>query len=154
MNNRRSSLGVSILSNELKAALESRSYKKTHGTFAKYCKEVHGISRGLGYLYARGGRTGRRRSIGDSLRWKIWERDNFTCAYCGSRRFLSVDHVIPVSDGGGDNPENLQTLCGKCNRKKSNKITDREIIPWVLHYFDFKPLLKKQNEHDLKNAVA
>lgn len=32
---------------------------------------------------------------------------------------LEVDHIIPVSKNGKDNPANLQLLCPPCNKKKS-----------------------------------
>lgn len=57
-----------------------------------------------------------------ALRWQILERDNFTCQYCGQRApdaKLEVDHKIPVSEGGKDEPDNLVTSCYACNRGKS-----------------------------------
>ena len=59
--------------------------------------------------------------ISASKRWAVWERDNFTCQICGSRRFLSVDHIIPESKGGKLNMDNLQTLCRTCNSRKGNR---------------------------------
>lgn len=59
--------------------------------------------------------------ITQELRWEIWERDTFTCQNCGSRRFLTIDHIYPESLGGGLEKENLQTLCKSCNSKKSTK---------------------------------
>ena len=35
-----------------------------------------------------------------------------------------MDHIVPVSKGGCTVEDNLQTLCWKCNRAKSNKILD------------------------------
>lgn len=64
----------------------------------------------------------------NTLRTKIKERDNYTCQYCGASTeeqdllLLEIDHIIPVSKGGLTSPDNLQTLCWKCNRSKSNKI--------------------------------
>ena len=61
-------------------------------------------------------------------REEIKKRDNYTCKLCGastaeqSLLLLEVDHIIPVSKGGLSTPDNLQTLCWKCNRSKSNKI--------------------------------
>ncbi len=64
------------------------------------------------------------------LREFIKNRDNFTCCNCGNSThiepnlLLEIDHIIPVSKGGQTVEENLQTLCWKCNRAKSNKIAD------------------------------
>lgn len=62
------------------------------------------------------------------LREYIKKRDNFTCCNCGNSThvepnlLLEIDHIIPVSKGGVTSEENLQTLCWKCNRAKSDKI--------------------------------
>lgn len=64
----------------------------------------------------------------NKLREHIKERDHFTCCSCGNSIYaepnllLEIDHIIPVSKGGHTTEENLQTLCWKCNRAKSNKI--------------------------------
>lgn len=62
------------------------------------------------------------------LREFIKNRDNYTCCICGNsisaepNLLLEIDHIIPVSKGGLTEENNLQTLCWKCNRSKSNKI--------------------------------
>lgn len=62
------------------------------------------------------------------LREVIKTRDNFTCCNCGNSThsepnlLLEIDHIVPVSKGGCTVEENLQTLCWKCNRLKSNKL--------------------------------
>ena len=56
------------------------------------------------------------------LKWKVWERDNFTCVTCGARRDLTLDHILPTSRGGATSYENLQTMCGHCNSKKGAKV--------------------------------
>ena len=64
----------------------------------------------------------------NKLREYIKKRDNFTCCNCGNSThvepnlLLEIDHIIPVSKGGLTSEENLQTLCWKCNRAKSDKI--------------------------------
>ncbi len=63
-------------------------------------------------------RTPPKISIPDHLRWEVWERDNFTCQECGARRFLTVDHILAESKGGGIDSGNLQTLCASCNSRK------------------------------------
>lgn len=42
------------------------------------------------------------------------------CASCGCSDSLQVDHRRPVSKGGTNDPENLQCLCQRCNRTKSD----------------------------------
>lgn len=62
------------------------------------------------------------------LREFIKRRDNYTCQnyYASVAQqnllLLEVDHIIPISKGGLSTKDNLQTLCWKCNRTKSNKI--------------------------------
>lgn len=62
------------------------------------------------------------------LREHIKKRDNYTCCLCGNSTesepnlLLEIDHIIPISKGGYTLEDNLQTLCWKCNRTKSNKI--------------------------------
>lgn len=62
------------------------------------------------------------------LREFIKNRDNFTCCNCGNSThvepnlLLEIDHIIPVAKGGRTVEDNLQTLCWKCNRAKSDKI--------------------------------
>ena len=62
------------------------------------------------------------------LREFIKNRDNFTCCNCGNSThiepnlLLEIDHIIPVAKGGCTVEDNLQTLCWKCNRSKSDKI--------------------------------
>jgi len=37
---------------------------------------------------------------------------------------LSVDHVVPLSKGGGNTIENIQPLCLTCNLRKGTKVID------------------------------
>jgi 5-methylcytosine-specific restriction endonuclease McrA len=60
----------------------------------------------------------RRAPIPRALRLAVWERDGGACAHCGSRFDIQYDHVIPLALGGATSAENLQILCGECNREK------------------------------------
>ena len=69
-----------------------------------------------------------RSKMTSELRESILRRDNWTCQKCGNSVYnepnllLEVDHIIPIARGGKTEPKNLQTLCWKCNRNKSDKL--------------------------------
>ena len=42
-------------------------------------------------------------------------------------RNMTIDHIIPRSRGGTDDPDNLQLLCAACNSTKSNRTQDELI---------------------------
>lgn len=61
----------------------------------------------------------------------IFRRDNYTCQACGTPHYrinendipipttdgsLDLHHIMPVSEGGMDEPSNLVTLCRKCHK--------------------------------------
>lgn len=64
-----------------------------------------------------------RQSIPDHVKELVWMRDRGACGRCGAKSELQFDHIIPVSKGGANSPENLQILCGPCNRAKGARIT-------------------------------
>lgn len=74
----------------------------------------------------------------DSYSLRILYRDNFTCQDCGEFNAFKNEHgiYIPIDngnlnvhhikfvcdgDGGGDEPENLITLCKNCHKKRHKK---------------------------------
>jgi hypothetical protein len=67
----------------------------------------------------------RRDVIPDDVKQMVWMRDGGRCRQCGAQVELQFDHIIPVAMGGGSGPENLQILCGPCNRRKSAGLTIR-----------------------------
>ena len=46
------------------------------------------------------------------------------CANCGASDVLVLDHVIPIAKGGASQLDNLQLLCGECNRIKGKLMID------------------------------
>lgn len=86
---------------------------------------------------------GYHRSWQDLLNWKkykdfracfIFARNNYTCQYCGKEETIdtnfNVDHIIPVSKGGGDDLNNLQCACDMCNRAKLH-MSAEEYKNWI-----------------------
>lgn len=70
------------------------------------------------------------------LRQAIFRRDNYTCVYCGHRgntQTLQIDHVVPVTRGGSDDPSNLATACWLCNLQKGTR-TGWEYRLWRLFH--------------------
>jgi 5-methylcytosine-specific restriction endonuclease McrA len=54
-------------------------------------------------------------------RFNIYQRDHYTCQYCGQQlkaEELTFDHVIPASQGGTRTWTNIATACYPCNRRK------------------------------------
>lgn len=70
------------------------------------------------------GKEQKRSPIPESLRHEVFKRDGYRCVECGATNretTLHVDHIIPKSEGGTDELDNLQTLCEKCNLAKKNR---------------------------------
>ncbi|MBN2024067.1 MAG: HNH endonuclease [Pirellulales bacterium] len=66
-----------------------------------------------------------------SLRLAVFRRDHWICRACGkacaSGRLAApadrahCDHVVPKEQGGTDEIDNLQTLCGSCHSRKTDR---------------------------------
>ena len=63
-----------------------------------------------------------RARVSNKMRFAIFNRDHNRCVKCHSSRNLEIDHIIPISKGGKSTYDNLQTLCKRCNKNKSNII--------------------------------
>lgn len=59
------------------------------------------------------------------IRRRILLRDGYTCQGCGVVRMDNeVDHRVPLEQGGTNDDDNLQTLCGGpdgCHTRKSKE---------------------------------
>ena len=78
-----------------------------------------------------------RKKIDAKLRKEVYERDNYTCFYCGEKVVLTkdikggdyrleacLDHIVPTSKGGQTVIENLRTSCRSCNGLKKDRDPD------------------------------
>lgn len=61
-------------------------------------------------------------------------RDKDTCRYCGSKDHPSIDHIVPLVQGGGNELENLVIACRRCNSVKGGRTPEQagmKILPLV-----------------------
>jgi len=89
---------------------EARITEPTDGPNKNYLK--------YGKAYAK------RKPLDARLRHECFKRDSYRCKECGAtnkEKMLCADHIVPVSQGGTDELDNLQTLCDDCNQAKYNK---------------------------------
>jgi 5-methylcytosine-specific restriction endonuclease McrA len=63
-----------------------------------------------------------KRRVETPSRAMIYKRDDNQCQYCGSRKNLTIDHVIPRCRGGKDTWDNLVACCSRCNIAKGGKL--------------------------------
>lgn len=96
--------------------------------------------------------AGRRRIRAADKRY-VFERDNYTCQICGMSKgyldsfeeglgdylLLEADHIQSVAQGGtGDDVDNLQCLCWRCNRKKGGRRTNEEVMDMIDYGIGFE----------------
>lgn len=71
------------------------------------------------------------RYISKTVKKIVYTRDGGSCKCCRSSLSLEYDHIIPYSCGGSSVASNIQLLCQKCNRSKSNscycKVHDKKV---------------------------
>lgn len=75
-------------------------------------------------------------TISLKLRFEVFNRDEFTCQYCGRKTpevILELEHVIPISKGGTDEIDNLITSCFECNRGKGASLLDNILKDKDIH---------------------
>lgn len=71
--------------------------------------------------------------IPKAIRHRVAERAAFLCEYCKAPHAYSpspfdVEHILPLSLGGGAEIDNLAFSCNGCNGLKSNKIITNDPI--------------------------
>lgn len=89
-----------------------------------------------------------RKQISKKIRFEVFKRDSFTCQYCGRKppeTILHLDHIHPVSKGGGNEILNLVTSCADCNHgKKDRPLSDSKEID--IQKEELSKLAKKRDE--------
>ena len=67
-------------------------------------------------------------TINDRIRQLVRERAKYLCEYChsperSSSDMFTIDHLLPQSLGGSDDPENQALACRRCNERHYNFTT-------------------------------
>lgn len=91
----------------------------------------------------------------------VFARDRETCQYCGAqpgRAHLTMDHVVPRSQGGGTTWDNVVTACRDCNHRKGGRTPDQAnmklaVVPRQPQYVAFA-LLGELERHDVWRKYA
>ncbi len=58
------------------------------------------------------------------------DKFNHSCAICGSKDDLCIDHKMPLSRGGTNTRDNIQPLCRECNSRKGNATETLKADRW------------------------
>lgn len=70
----------------------------------------------------------------------VMVRDDFTCVYCGTKKNLNIDHVIPQSKGGRNTFENTVTSCVRCNSRKGDRtLRESKMFYKSRHFIPYQP---------------
>lgn len=73
-------------------------------------------------------------------RGRVFNRDGYRCQLCGCKvkrtktyhpQQATIDHIVPLSLGGGHSYENVQTCCQECNWKKGASVEGQMRMAWA-----------------------
>ena len=82
---------------------------------------------------------------------------NYHCAYCGSIKDLTIDHMLPQSRGGKHTYDNLVCCCRQCNEEKGNRTPEEwGRLPYREPYRPFSKLeiiVKKSKVEEWKKYI-
>lgn len=100
--------------------VRTKTYRQTHREEIRIRHQVEAAHRRAKKYQAPGSFT--------KQEWlDLKTRYNHICLYCGKQEpeiILTIDHVIPFSQGGSNNIANIQPLCKSCNAVKNDNIVD------------------------------
>lgn len=75
----------------------------------------------------------------------IYDRDAGTCAYCGkpvTYPAATLDHVLPLCQGGESTWDNLVCCCTSCNQRKGNRTPEQAHMKLLRRPFQPKVRLR------------
>jgi hypothetical protein len=109
------------------------------GSHAKRCKRCN--KRRAKNLYGNGKHSVRAKLLGVAYETVhasvVFKRDRWKCGICGKKtskskqvphkRAPTLDHIIPMSKGGGHLYSNVQCACFECNSNASNNMAGKQL---------------------------
>ncbi len=117
--------------NQEKYRAQSRAYYEANQDRLREQKDTYRRNNLEAYAVREANRRARKAKAGGSFTQQEWHDlcayYDYTCLRCGRQEpdiELTVDHVIPLSQGGSNDISNLQPLCGACNTRKHTKTID------------------------------
>lgn len=63
------------------------------------------------------------KDVWSALRKSLLIKQDFRCAYCMcnlKNQVMNVEHVVPIRQGGTNEPKNLVAACKDCNKEKNS----------------------------------
>ena len=78
-------------------------------------------------------------------RFNVFLRDKFSCQYCGIKKDLTFDHLLPKSRGGVTDWENVITACSSCNVKKGGRLYSQSEMK--LNRKPFRPTIEDLHQN-------
>lgn len=63
------------------------------------------------------------RNVSNGKRRQVFNRQSGRCSMCGQKMQytnFTVDHIVPISNGGSNSLDNLEAMCYMCNHMKDN----------------------------------
>jgi hypothetical protein len=83
--------------------------------------------------------------ISKKKRLAIYLRDGLSCVWCGSGveggARMTLDHLVPYSQGGTNQEHNLVTCCSRCNSARGDR-----------HYHEFASAVAGYLDHGVTGA--
>jgi membrane protease subunit (stomatin/prohibitin family) len=91
------------------------------------CKGINKGSKNGNYVNGLASSIQERGEEWEKIRKQIYKRDNWTCQECSKTKCrVEVHHKVPWRISKDNSPENLETLCKSCHKKKDNLLIKKE----------------------------
>ncbi|MDD5510884.1 MAG: HNH endonuclease signature motif containing protein [Dehalococcoidales bacterium] len=102
-----------------------RERYEANGSMRISRKRYDQTTKGKAAVARKGSKRRAQKKILATLTAKEWadikKQYKYKCAYCGEKKPLTMDHIIPINKGGHHVKENIIPACLRCNAKKGDR---------------------------------